>query len=158
MRIEIAHSGDVQVSRELLRFSDRAMKAKPAFRSIASLLRSAEREQFVTQGRFASDGWEKLSPATIAAKARDPLAKYKRAILRRTGAMFAAWTKRSDPQHIEEISDDELRFGASDPKSKFHQRGTVNMPRRRVLEIRGRDRNEIVKRLQRWITTGTVTP
>lgn len=156
MRIEISAHGDVQVSRELLRFSGRADDASPAFRSIARMLRGAEKKQFTSQGRYASGGWAKLAPSTVLAKRRDPKAKFKRAILRRTGEMMDSWVKKSDPQHIEEISRDELRLGSSDPKSKFHQLGTVNMPQRRVLEVRGRDRTEIVKRLQRWLVSGKV--
>lgn len=161
MRVEIDVYGDVQVSRELLRFSDRAGDASPAFRSIADLLEHSEQRQFATGGRYASAGWEKLKPETIRAKARssDPTVRGNaKKILQATGALMESLT--SDVEGIEGgairiIDDQQLIFGSQVPYARFHQRGR-GVPRRRVLEVRARDRTEMVKRLQRFLVTGRV--
>lgn len=151
MRIQIESDGDVQVSRELLRFSGRALDASPAFRSMATLLRGSERKQFATQGGYASGGWERLKPSTVIEKARQGL---KRKILQATGEMMRRFTRKTEPGHIEIVGRHQLVFGAESDIAKFHQRGTVNMPQRRPLEIRRQDRTEMVKRLQAYIVKG----
>lgn len=159
MRIEIEAFGDKQVSRELLRFGDRAGDASPAFHSIAELLESSEEKQFRTQGRHASAGWKKLEDATVKAKRRssDPRVRANAAkILQATGALKDSLT--ADVQGVEGgsvriIDPHQLIFGTQIGYAKFHQRGG-GVPRRRVLELRARDRVEIVKRMQRFLVTG----
>lgn len=146
MDLQIEVFGDVQVNRKLLRFNDRAQDASPAFRTIAGNLRDWETRQFATEGAFASGGWDPLSPSTVTTKAREGLSPR---ILEATGALRESLTSRTDAGHVEIIGRQELVFGTQSPSARFHQRGTSRMPRRRPLEIRARDRADMVKTLQR---------
>lgn len=162
MRIEIDVFGDKQVSRELLRFSDRAHDAEPAFQSIADLLEHSEEKQFRTGGRHASAGWDKLKAATVKAKRRsdDPVVRRNAdKILVATGALMESLT--ADVQGVEGgavriVEPHQLIFGTQLPYARFHQLGK-GVPRRRVLELRARDRTEMVKRIQRYLMTGRPT-
>lgn len=161
IEIEISIAGDVQVSRKLLRFGDRAMDASPAFHSIADLLEGSERRQFATGGRYASAGWRALADSTKKAKARssDPTVRANaEKILEATGALMESLT--ADVEGVEGgavriVDPHQLIFGTQIDYAKYHQRGR-GVPQRRVLEVRARDRREMVKRLQRWITTGRI--
>lgn len=148
MRLELDVFGDTQLSRDLLRFGERAADASPAFRQIADDLRDIERRQFASEGGFASAGWDPLAPSTIARKALlglDPR------ILRATGALEASLTNRGDDAHVEMIGTQELIFGTDVDYAKFHQKGTSRMPRRRPIELRETDRRDIVRTLQRHL-------
>lgn len=154
MRLDIELAGDVQLRRELLRWSDAVSDASPAFRAIAQRgsgeagvysLRGIERRQFDSQGEFASGGWAPLAPATVRLKARKGLS---RRVLRATGALEASLVGPG-PGHVEIVQPHQLVFGTSDRKARFHQSGTRRMPRRRVLELREQDRRNFVRILQR---------
>jgi phage gpG-like protein len=140
--------GDKIVERELLRFSHAAENMRPAGQEFMDYMRGIEREQFNTQGASGSGGWAPLKPATVAQKARrghDPR------ILRATGALFGSLTSRGGPNHLEKISANEWFYGTSDPKAKFHQKGTRRMPRRPVIEFSERNRRDVVKIVQRHL-------
>lgn len=146
--------GDVQVSRELLRFTHRVEDASPAFEDIADDLRDIETEQFDSQGGRSSGGWKKLKDVTLAAKRAAGLDLR---ILHATLAMRRSLTEKSDPAHIEKITKDSLTFGSSDPKLPIHQKGSADgahPPQRRPLELTKLDRNNIVKKLQRFMVEG----
>jgi len=152
--IEIEVDGDVQISRELLRFTGRIEDASPAFEAIADDLRDVEKEQFDSQGGRSSGGWKKLAASTIAAKAAAGLDSR---ILHATLAMRRSLTEKSDPAHIEKITKDSLTFGSSDEKLPIHQHGSADgqhPPQRRPLELTKMDREGIVKKLQRFMVEG----
>lgn len=156
MRVQIEAFGDVQVSRELLRFSERAEDASPAFRAIADLLRDSEQRQFAGGGRFASGGWAPLAAATKRSKRRNPNPRVRanaERILVATEALRDSLTKQHDPGHVELVGPRELVFGTQSPAARFHQPDPQG---RRVIEVRARDRVEMVKLLQRYITVGRV--
>lgn len=149
MRVEISLAGDKQVSRELLRFGERALMARPAFEAIGELLLTVEQHQFASEGRFASGGWAPLAESTLAQKTGP-------SILDETGELRASLTERGDPHQIFDVGDEYLLFGTDLDYAGYHQTGTSRMPRRRPLELREEQRAEAVKILQRFITTGIV--
>lgn len=147
MELKIEVFGDVQVSRKLLRWAGRVTDASPAFREIAQLLRRYERRQFTSQGAFASGGWAPDAESTVrlkAAKGLDPR------ILHATGDLEQSLTGSSGG-HVEVVAAHQLVFGTSVPYARFHQTGTSRMPRRRPLEIRERDRAELVRIIQQHL-------
>lgn len=148
MLLDITVHGDVQVSRRLMRFGDRAQDARPAFRGIADLLRTSEQRQFASRGRYASAGWAPLAPSTLASKIRRGEST---SILEATGTLRDSLTRKTDGGHVELVEPHQLIFGSQVPYAKYHQRGTRTMPRRRPLEVRGRDRQEMVKIIQRHL-------
>jgi phage gpG-like protein len=149
VRVEVSLAGDKQVSRELLRFGERAIAAKPAFEAIGELLITIEREQFATQGQAESGGWAPLAESTLRYKTGP-------SILDETGELRASLTERGDPHQIFDVGDEFLLFGTDVEYAGYHQTGTTRMPRRRPLELREMHRAEAVKILQRFIMTGLI--
>lgn len=151
--VEIDVDGDVQISRELLRFAGRVTDASPVFRDIADDLREIEEGQFSSEGGRGSGGWKALKAETVAAKRAAGLDN---GILKATEAMFRSLTQKSDPHHVEEITKDSLRFGSTDEKLPIHQAGAPanNLPQRRPLELTALDRTSITKKLQRFMVSG----
>jgi phage gpG-like protein len=153
MRLTIDLAGDVQVSRELLRFAGRMEDATPAFRQIASELRGDERRQFDELGGFASGGWRPLAPSTVASKLRstDPtVSGNAERPLHATERLMRSLTDEHDQDHIEQVEPDQLTFGTSVPYASFHQLGE-GVPQRRPLEVREQDRRGMVRTLQRFM-------
>lgn len=153
MRIELDVAGDKQLAREVLRLGDRAVDATPAFAKVVTDLAEHERRQFETEGGLASGGWTPLAASTIAAKRAAGLDPR---ILRATGALYRSLTQPlgGGSDAIREVRPDEMRFGTSLRYARFHQLGTDRMPQRREIELRERDRADVVKTLQRYILTG----
>jgi phage gpG-like protein len=158
MRLELSLAGDTQLNRELLRFSDRVVHARPLFELMGDELLRIEREQFYTEGKYASGGWAPLAEATISAKGDS-------SILFDTGDLMQSLTERGG-DNILIAEDTWFLFGTSDPKAAFHQRGTgeleghdqaaegaKGMPRRRPLELTEHDRRMAVKAAQRFFLT-----
>lgn len=153
MRLHLSVFGDEQLERELLRFSAYAGSPTPAFHQIASDMRKQIEEQFDTEGRRGSGGWEMIKPSTIAAKAAAGLDPN---ILRATNALMESLTG-SGGDHIEEVTDDSLLLGSRNPYGKFHQKGTAKMPARKPIDFTELDRRGYLRTLQRYIVEGVVT-
>ena len=152
MRLEISLAGDVQVSRELLRFAGRIEDASPAFRWIADDLKAWEKKQFRTKGRYASGGWADLKDATIAQKRRHPNPVVRANAtnpLRATGRLMESLTGGNE-EYFELVQPHQLVVATLVPYAKFHQRGK-GVPQRRPLEVRARDRTGMVKTLQEFM-------
>ena len=153
MRIVLDVFGDVQLDRTLLRFADRTDDMSPVFEVLARDFYKIERSQFRTQGRF-SGGWQELSPAYAARKARKyPGTK----ILHATGDLEASLTRFGARNSVREITRDSLLIGTSNPKAAYHQHGGDNLPQRRPVELSKGTRNRWVKAIQRYLTTGEIS-
>lgn len=158
LRITFDFDGDVQFDREILATSERAENMRPVFEHIMDRMEGWEKEQFDTQGRRASGGWAPLKDSTLKrkrAQGQDPR------ILHATGRLRDALTKSYAPGAIRKADRDSATFGV-DPQqveySKFHQRGTKFMQRRRPVQFTQEDRREIVRDLQLWVRRGELRP
>ncbi|KWW97403.1 hypothetical protein LI90_4375 (plasmid) [Carbonactinospora thermoautotrophica] len=150
VRITFSFYGDTQLDRTLARFADNVQDARPVWEVLAERFRRAETRQFRSEGRYASGGWDPLSPRYAAWKARNyPGAT----ILVRTGALRDSLTKR--PFGIEVIEPSFMVVGSDVEYGVYHQQGTERMPRRRPVEFTEWERREWVRILQRFIVTGT---
>lgn len=152
MKLVFSVAGDKQIERELLRWGDRALDARPAFDAIGDLFVEETKEQFDTEGKHASGGWRPLKPATLASKRRRQM---RLEILQETGALVDSLTQRGDQNMIFQAGPTFLRFGTKLPYAAFHQRGNDRLPRRRPLEFTEATRRTAVKILQRFIVEGT---
>lgn len=150
MKLEIDVNGDEQINRELLRFSDRAGDASPAFRRIAHEMRDQIGRQFASQGAVGSGGWAPLKPSTLAKKAAEGLSPN---ILQATGALMESLTSVGAGNR-EVVTRDSLIFGSSIPYGRYHQSGTSRMPKRRPIEFSETDRRGFMRTLQRYVVTG----
>jgi phage gpG-like protein len=150
VKLYINLAGDVQLSRTLLRFSDRMRDMRPAFNAIADDLADSLRRNFNTQGTYGGAKWSPLSPKYRVWKAKNYPG---RPVLVRTGALRADLTKR--PFGVEKITAQSMDVGTALPYFKYHQHGTPRMPRRRQ-ELNEATRRRMVKTAQRFIMTGQV--
>lgn len=151
MRIEFDVFGDRQVARDLLRIGDRAVDATPAFAQMLLDLVDLEREQFGSEGQRASGGWAPLAASTLARKRANGLDER---ILRATGALYESLEETSSGgDAIRHADPTQMVFGTTVPYARYHQLGQ-GVPRRRPVELAERDRQGLVKTLQRYVMTG----
>jgi len=147
--------GDKQISRELLRWGERAIRATPLWNSLYRDLVNIEKVQFLTQGQHGSGGWAELAPSTVRDKASRGYPPW---ILRATETLFKSLTVRGATGQIKEIGPDFMRFGSDIPYGIYHQHGTVHMPMRKVIDLTELERVAIVKKIQLFIVRGVVAP
>lgn len=148
-RISFEFYGDVQLDRTLERFEWGAQDASPAFEAIGDSLARAERNQFRTEGIYGSGGWDPLSPAYAAWKAKNYPG---RPILQLSGDLMESLTVR--PFGIDVVEAQFAVFGSGVEYGAFHQRGTDLMPRRRPVELPETLRRRWIAILQRWLVHG----
>lgn len=152
MNLNLEVFGDRQVSRELLRFGDRATDMRPAFEDLADDFLDVENQQFSSQGMF-SGGWRPLAASTIERKRRAGLDLR---ILHATHAMRNALTHKGAKGGVRRIRADEMFVGVDVrskkgyPYPKAHQLGR-GVPKRRPVEFNEVIRKRWMKRLQRHI-------
>lgn len=152
MRVEVEVFGDVQLSRDLLRFAQRANDMEPALDALADDFLAIERQQFSSEGG-RSGGWAPLAPDYARTKALQFPGK---GILERHGDLRASLTEEGAKGSIRRVTSDELLVGTDVDYAHFHQSGTRKMPRRRVVEFSAGDRRRWVKTLQRYLATGSL--
>lgn len=149
MRIEFHILGEEVFAREILRVGDRGADARPAFELIADLWGDWEAEQFASEGRRASGGWDQLAPSTIRSKGSPG------PILFESGDLFRELTSRENI-----LITDSFMHLTIDPEveeyARFHQSGTDKMPQRRPLEFTDLDRRHMIKVVQQWVINGTL--
>lgn len=145
-------AGDYQVDRTLTSMANRAQDSRPAWQALATRFQVAETKQFATEGDYGSTRWAPLSPRYKRWKDEHYPGK---PILERTGKLLASLTQR--PFGVEDLAPSYMRIGTDVFYAKFHQRGTIRMPRRAPVELPESERKEWVRILQRWIQTGTVS-
>ncbi len=148
MRLDLEAFGEQQFSREILRVGRNAGDMRPAFNNVHDLLLDVEQAQFSTEGAAYSGGWRPLAASTVAYKARNNLDPR---ILHATLRLRNSLTQRSHPDHVYDVSSDDMFVGSRVEYGQFHQRGNPNMPRRRPFQLDNAVRSEIVKILQRHL-------
>jgi phage gpG-like protein len=154
VRLELDVFGDKQIDRELLRFAERAVDARPLWNHLIIQLRALEEEQFTSQGERASGGWLELAESTIARKAAKGREDPSR-ILYDTGALMHSVTDADGDNAVRLSTPDYMIFGTTVPYGRFHQRGE-GVPRRRFLELTEHDRGDMfVRGAHRFLVTGT---
>jgi phage gpG-like protein len=151
MLIEFEVFGEKQVSRELLRFSQRAIDAAPAFELIADDMRDINEAQFESEGARGSGGWAPLAASTVAYKAMEGLDPR---ILHATLALRNSLTQKDDSNAQWLIDPLGIFFRSDVEYGAFHQSGTSKMPQRRPVEFTEVDRQHFVTQLQRYIVHG----
>lgn len=152
MRIVLDVFGDVQLDRTLLRFADRTDDMTDVLTALADDFLKIERRQFRGEGTFSA-GWAPLTERYARRKAtKYPGAK----ILVAEGDLMASLTKRGARNAVREITRDSLLVGTTDPKARYHQRGTETMAQRRPVELSKGARDRWVRGIQRYYVTGEV--
>lgn len=153
MRITIDFDGDVQFSRALLRFRDRAADMRPVLGEIADDFVVLERQQFTTQGAAASGGWAALKQETVDRKRAKNLDTK---ILHATHRLRDSLISRTSVDHVRKVTRDEVQIGTRVPYSVHHQHGAprANLKQRRPVELSLTTRKAWVTKLQRFLVEG----
>ena len=149
-RLNIEQFGSRQVSRRILRFGEHAADLSPAFERVVELFARVGWEQFASEGRYASGGWDPLADSTVAQKGND-------VILFDSGDLEESLTStRPNSLTRVKISHDELEWFSQVPYGVWHMQGTSRMPRRPPWELRDRDRRKVIRELQRELVEGVL--
>lgn len=152
MIVQIEALGDTIVERDLLRVGSRSVNAAPAFFLVADMLRNISKKQFEQQGGLGPSGkWAPLADSTVQRKAAQGL---RPEILRATDALFKSLTDPSAEFSIEHITGESLHYGSELRYGVFHQKGTRNMPRRRIVDLSETAKRNTAKIIQTFIMTG----
>lgn len=157
MRLLLDVYGDKQLDRELLLVGHRVTHMRPAFARVGEQLRQAEQQLFRTSGASSGNPWPPLQPSTVASKARskNPTVRANaERVLIATGDLRTSLTRSHGKGHVERATDSGLEFGSRIGYGRFHQHGTRNMPRRRVVDLTEQNKRDVMKTLQRYLRTG----
>ncbi len=146
MQLQLEAFGDIQASRNLLRFSESALNLRPVLEDIEDDFYALEREQFRTEGGRGGAAWPALS---------DDYARWKaihypgKPILQREGDLLDSLTGGGQRT----LTDDELVILGA-PHGVFHQNARLPRNVRKPVNLTTADRNRWTKMLQRHIVTG----
>jgi phage gpG-like protein len=143
-QVKIEVFGDEIVSRKLLRFAERAQDMTPAWADVTKELQTAFDRNFKQQG----PGWAPLKPSTI--RQRIAQGYPPGPILTRSGDYRRAMT--SGLSTIETPSS--LTALAPTVPGAFHQHGTSRPMPARPLRLLQRERQNIIKIVQRALIEG----
>lgn len=154
MLFEFTAFGEKLVSREILRWGEHVADPVPVWESMFHDIARLETEQFDTEGTF-SGGWAVLADSTVQAKA---LAGLDPRILHATLDLRKSLTEVGGPGNVHIAEPSFMVFGSDVPYGKYHQTGTTRMPRRRPVDFTSRIRQNLMKKLQRWIVHGEIVP
>lgn len=141
--------GETQLSRKLLGMQNNIKDFRQPFNDSAKLLRNLfSKEVFSTEGGVIGEKWARLSPYTVAQKAR---LGYPPDILVRTGEM-----KRSF-QTI--VSSDQAVIYNTSPYFKYHQSNQprAKIPRRVMMKLGSTQKEQVVKIFQAFIRKSMAT-
>lgn len=124
---------------------------RPAFRLIAKDFKDTERKVFGSQGSYGSrPSWKQLTPNY---KIQKSLQFPGKPILQRKGTLFKSLTSNG-AYNIEEITKSSVKMGSSDPKFKYHQRGTKKMVARPPITFTHYQGTKWSKIIRDYITKG----
>lgn len=147
MRFVLETLGVRQIDRELVSMKGRVGDMTGAMPAIFDLIRRVERRQFDSQGAYASGGWKRLAQSTLDYKKAHNLDPR---ILRATGDLFDAMTKKGDGKQVALATRSGLVFGTTLDYAQFHQQGR-GVPKRVVVELHESERRDIIKIIQQYI-------
>ncbi len=128
---------EVDGEKQLSRFFDLIGEVLADYRTIyeawADDFRQTQEQVFASEGAFEGRArWQQLSPRY---KVWKDLHYPGQPILTRTGELRGSLTQEGHGQHIFDYDEQQMQIGSSVDYGIFHQRGTVKMPQRKVIEL-----------------------
>jgi phage gpG-like protein len=145
--------GDKLISRRLDRLAGRSVAARPAFEAIADTLRGYEKRLFDSEGASGGRPWEPLAASTVEHKAKAGLDPR---ILHATHRLRRSLTDKGAAGHLEHATNASLIFGSYVPYGRYHAHGSGSLPKRRPIQFTENQKRYIMKKLQRYVLTGSV--
>lgn len=143
MRVDVEVFGDTLVSRELLRFSDRAGNMEPVWDDVTDVLATAFERNFAQEG----PRWSPLKASTIRSRIAQGYAPGP--ILTRSGKYRETMTTGLETHK----NPSELVVVAPVVPGAYHQGGTSRMPAR-PLRLTESEKRQVVKTIQRYLIEG----
>lgn len=143
-RIEWKIEGEQALSRKLMGLANDLKDFRQPLGQSAHYLRQLySRDVFDTKGGAISESWARLSPATVAAKARSGYGG--KGILERTGRMRKAF------RHI--VSSDQAVIYNTAEYFQYHQSNKPRnrLPRRVMMKLAENQKQQVVKYFQVYI-------
>jgi phage gpG-like protein len=150
LELNIEVFGEVELSRQLLRFTRVAEDMSPAFRDIHRDFLDVERRQFEGQGIGPAGKWAPLAESTKAHKASAGLDPR---ILIGTERLFKSLTDEGDADHVYTVTADSMHIGSRVDYGKYHQSRAprTRLPRRPPVDLRESTKKKWVKYIQAWL-------
>lgn len=146
IKLSFEVDGEKQLDRAMSRFGEGIHDMRPAFKLMAESFKKIEQKQFDSEGSHGGSRWAPLSSTYAAWKGANfgglP-------ILQLTGLLRESLTGGS-PWYVERITKDSLVLGTSVEYAIFHQRGTMAMPPRPVINLSEQDKMEWIKILHNF--------
>lgn len=153
VRITIDAFGEKVIDRQLLRFEERAVNARPVLLKIRQDIMLSEKKLFDSEGASGPEGrWPALADSTVARKASQNLDPR---ILHATLDLEKSLTQLGSKGSKKEITTNQLIYGTTLPYAKYHKGGNV-IPRRMPVILTDMLKRTIMKRVQTFVVKGTV--
>jgi phage gpG-like protein len=143
--IEVTEKGAGAAAASLLMVGERAANTAPVKPALDVVFSGDERRRFDEEG----PGWARLNEATQTIKQANGLDPR---ILRATGALYESLTRMAGGERAS--WPDTIRFGTDVPYARFHQHGTRNMPKRKVVGVSTVAQAEMSRLLEAYIARG----
>lgn len=139
-------AGVPQISHYLRGVQARALNGAPVLSIILRDMRRLEQELFDTEGRGE---WPALAVSTLESKSRQG---YPPNILQATEALYDSLAGNlSAAGHVEQITEDEIVYGTTNPAARWHQSGTSKMPARPPVDVREEDVRGWTKQVHAYV-------
>lgn len=154
MIITIDGFGEDQMSREILRVSDRAEDPRPVLENIRDDFYDYERILFNTQGASGGAAWKPLAPSTVKFKRKHNLDPR---ILHATLTLRNSLTSNTSPGATSTVNRSGMFVGSQVPYGVYHQSSRLPrnfLPRRPPVMLTEDVKKGWIKKLQRWLITG----
>jgi len=153
VRVEVKAFGDRQMSREILRISDRARDPLPLFESIHEDFLEYEKKLFDSEGASGGTPWAPLKASTVAAKAAAGLDPR---ILHATLTLRDSLTEKNAPDSVFQTTMDEALMASSVEYGIYHQsnKPRTRLPRRPPVMLSPEVKAEWIKKVQVWLIMG----
>ena len=138
--------------------AERAQDLTPVWNFVHNVWLHEIAQQFLSEGRFVSDGeeWAPLNPEYARWKARHLPPPAPLGILYRTGRLLEALSNEGSAEHVFSSTPDSVLLGATTPYGKYHQTGTDHMPVRPIIRTRNRFRRTVIRAAVRHILSGDI--
>ena len=152
MTLTFEVGGVNQLKAKLSRFSDYITNWKPLYEELSDDFSDIMREQFASEGAYASGGWTKLSSKYSEWKEKNFPG---RSILVLSGNMQSSLTFKNDSNAIREIDETTMRLGSKDIKAYWHHFGKGGNPARPIMKLTSNDKTRWVKLMHEFVVTQT---
>ncbi|MFA5801532.1 MAG: hypothetical protein WC911_03555 [Thermoleophilia bacterium] len=154
LQVTFSPGGEAGYDRVFSRWAHDIDDMRPLWEALAmDFFNVIETQQFSSEGRFGSSGWDSLTTG---------YAKWKRKhypgrnILERKGDLRRSLTQIGAKGNIFRVSKQQMEVGSSIPYGIYHQKGTKKMVARKPIELPESARRGWDRQISQFIMTGKI--